>query len=142
MVPVERIELPTFGLQNRCSTAELNRRIKGIGRSNIRLVDKGPEPQTRPAQPKIQKKVVLGPPLSSWDLTGLLAGVLPSVFAAEPGTRGQTKGEWRVISYGNTLHGFTNPAADGSMLRKRALQCAGRSLLLSSMRGLFDEVLA
>ena len=23
MVPVERIELPTFGLQNRCSTAEL-----------------------------------------------------------------------------------------------------------------------
>jgi hypothetical protein len=25
MVPVERIELPTFGLQNRCSTAELNR---------------------------------------------------------------------------------------------------------------------
>jgi hypothetical protein len=26
MVPVERIELPTNGLQNRCSTAELNRR--------------------------------------------------------------------------------------------------------------------
>jgi hypothetical protein len=31
MVPVERIELPTFGLQNRCSTAELNRRIEGTG---------------------------------------------------------------------------------------------------------------
>jgi hypothetical protein len=30
-VPVERIELPTFGLQNRCSTAELNRRIEAIG---------------------------------------------------------------------------------------------------------------
>jgi hypothetical protein len=29
-VPVERIELPTFGLQNRCSTAELNRRIEAI----------------------------------------------------------------------------------------------------------------
>jgi site-specific DNA recombinase len=28
MVPVERIELPTFGLQNRCSTAELNRQTK------------------------------------------------------------------------------------------------------------------
>ena len=27
MVPVERIELPTFGLQNRCSTAELNRQL-------------------------------------------------------------------------------------------------------------------
>jgi hypothetical protein len=25
LVPVERIELPTNGLQNRCSTAELNR---------------------------------------------------------------------------------------------------------------------
>src|SRR6266704_1711453 len=50
MVPVERIELPTFGLQNRCSTAELNRRInfasgpaksrgfrRSCGRSNIRL---------------------------------------------------------------------------------------------------------
>jgi hypothetical protein len=31
MVPVERIELPTFGLQNRCSTAELNR-LKVIDR--------------------------------------------------------------------------------------------------------------
>jgi hypothetical protein len=28
LVPVERIELPTFGLQNRCSTAELNRHSK------------------------------------------------------------------------------------------------------------------
>jgi hypothetical protein len=27
VVPVERIELPTFGLQNRCSTAELNRHL-------------------------------------------------------------------------------------------------------------------
>src|SRR5205807_5788332 len=31
MVPVERIELPTFGLQNHCSTAELNRRMEVIG---------------------------------------------------------------------------------------------------------------
>ena len=30
VVPVERIELPTFGLQNRCSTAELNRHIAKI----------------------------------------------------------------------------------------------------------------
>jgi hypothetical protein len=30
MVPAERIELPTFGLQNRCSTAELCRRLKGL----------------------------------------------------------------------------------------------------------------
>ena len=25
--------------------------------------------------------------------------------------------DWQVISYGNVLHGFTNPAADGSMMR-------------------------
>jgi hypothetical protein len=29
MVPAERIELPTFGLQNRCSTTELRRRAGG-----------------------------------------------------------------------------------------------------------------
>jgi hypothetical protein len=57
LVPVERIELPTFGLQNRCSTAELNRRIeesRGLlnmapnplisGGPNTRLVRKGLEP--------------------------------------------------------------------------------------------------
>ena len=27
MVPAERIELPTFGLQNRCTTAVLRRRL-------------------------------------------------------------------------------------------------------------------
>ncbi len=26
------------------------------------------------------------------------------------------RADWQVISYGNTLHGFTNPAADGSIL--------------------------
>jgi hypothetical protein len=64
-VPVERIELPTFGLQNRCSTAELNRLIRsnntidtrnfcllrpasgGAGApSNTRLVRQGLQPQT------------------------------------------------------------------------------------------------
>ena len=29
LVPVERIELPTFGLQNRCTTAVLHRRPEG-----------------------------------------------------------------------------------------------------------------
>ena len=45
MVPVERIELPTFGLQNRCSTAELNRlkaidRI-GVGRQDLDAARRG-----------------------------------------------------------------------------------------------------
>ena len=33
-VPGERIELPTNGLQNRCSTAELTRQINGLGLPN------------------------------------------------------------------------------------------------------------
>src|SRR6202790_5804348 len=37
MVPVERIELPTFGLQNRCSTAELNRQTFRFRQSDRRL---------------------------------------------------------------------------------------------------------
>ena len=32
MVPGERIELPTNGLQNRCSTAELTRQVGGVFR--------------------------------------------------------------------------------------------------------------
>jgi hypothetical protein len=54
LVPAERIELPTFGLQNRCSTAELSRLLNwGVvqdqfgppfGRSNIRLACEGLEP--------------------------------------------------------------------------------------------------
>src|SRR4051812_47678284 len=38
MVPVERIELPTFGLQNRCSTAELNRQ-------SLQLQERAPPPK-------------------------------------------------------------------------------------------------
>jgi hypothetical protein len=40
MVPVERIELPTFGLQNRCSTAELNR-LKAIDRIDVQNISGG-----------------------------------------------------------------------------------------------------
>ncbi len=46
--------------------------------------------------------------------------------------------DWQVISYGNVLHGFTNPAADGSMMRtamydRRSWQ---------AMKALFAEVMA
>ena len=53
VVPVERIELPTFGLQNRCSTAELNRRIEGDG-----VVEKKPDsaPLSRARIPDLPAK--------------------------------------------------------------------------------------
>jgi hypothetical protein len=39
VVPGERIELPTNGLQNRCSTAELTRRIGSVfNRLGFRLI--------------------------------------------------------------------------------------------------------
>jgi hypothetical protein len=45
-VPVERIELPTFGLQNRCSTAELNRRMKASAAGTVRSIS----PTFRPVE--------------------------------------------------------------------------------------------
>jgi dienelactone hydrolase len=49
--------------------------------------------------------------------------------------------DWQVISYGNTLHGFTNPAADGSMLRSALYNAQADRRSWASMQSLFDEVL-
>jgi dienelactone hydrolase len=49
--------------------------------------------------------------------------------------------DWQVISYGNTLHGFTNPAADGSMLRSALYSEQADRRSWASMRSLFAEVL-
>ena len=38
------------------------------------------------------------------------------MIAFEAEMRAAGVADWQVISYGNTLHGFTNPAADGSIL--------------------------
>ena len=48
--------------------------------------------------------------------------------------------DWQVISYGNTLHGFSNPAADGSMMRTALYSAQADRRSWASMRGLFDEV--
>ena len=48
--------------------------------------------------------------------------------------------DWQVISYGNTLHGFTNPAADGSMMRTARYSEQADRRSWASMRSLFDEV--
>jgi len=49
--------------------------------------------------------------------------------------------DWQVISYGNTLHGFTNPASDGSMLRSALYNAQADRRSWASMLSLFDEVL-
>src|ERR1700710_1050628 len=49
--------------------------------------------------------------------------------------------DWQVISYGNTLHGFTNPAADGSMMRTPLYSAPAHRRSWASMRRLLEEVL-
>src|SRR5262245_32627645 len=81
VVPAEGIEPPTFGLQNRCSTAELSRHVLGNAcrqrpgdvcpqrhppcrGSNTRLAAKGPERLCRPWI-RVMKKAAVGPPFRS-----------------------------------------------------------------------------
>jgi dienelactone hydrolase len=63
------------------------------------------------------------------------------VKAFEDEMRAAQVRDWQVISYGNTLHGFTNPAADGSMMRTALYNARADRRSWASMRGLFDEVL-
>jgi dienelactone hydrolase len=62
------------------------------------------------------------------------------VKAFEDEMRAAEVRDWQVISYGNTLHGFTNPAADGSMMRSARYSPQADRRAWASMRGLFDEV--
>src|SRR5262245_8574305 len=50
--------------------------------------------------------------------------------------------DWQVIAYGNTLHGFTNPAADGSIMRAALYNEQADRRSWASMISLFDEILA
>jgi len=63
------------------------------------------------------------------------------VLAFENEMRAAEVKDWQVISYGNTLHGFTNPAADGSMMRTALYSAQADRRSWASMRGLLDEVL-
>src|SRR5260370_1898894 len=62
------------------------------------------------------------------------------VKAFEDEMRAAHARDWQVISYGNTLHGFTNPAADGSMRRTARYSAQADRRAWASMRSLFDEV--
>jgi dienelactone hydrolase len=62
------------------------------------------------------------------------------VAAFEDEMRAAEVRDWQVISYGNTLHGFTNPAADGSMMRTALYSEQADRRSWASMRSLLDEV--
>ena len=76
-------------------------------------------------------------------LTGAEDPLAPpdQVAAFEDEMRAAAVADWQVISYGNTLHGFTNPAADGSMMRTALYNEQADRRSWASMQGLFDEVL-
>lgn len=63
------------------------------------------------------------------------------VAAFESEMRAAGVRDWQVISYGDTLHGFTNPAADGSMMRTARYSAQADRRSWAAMRGIFDEVL-
>ena len=63
------------------------------------------------------------------------------VAAFEAEMRAAQVPDWQLISYGSTLHGFTNQAADGSMLRSALYSAKADRRSWASMRGLFEEVL-
>ncbi|MHC2333818.1 dienelactone hydrolase family protein [Bradyrhizobium sp. USDA 4454] len=63
------------------------------------------------------------------------------VTAFEDEMRAGKVADWQVISYGNTLHGFTNPTADGSIMKSALYDARADRRSWAAMRGLFDEVL-
>ncbi|WP_426442141.1 dienelactone hydrolase family protein [Bradyrhizobium genosp. P] len=64
------------------------------------------------------------------------------VAAFEDEMRAANVADWQVISYGNTLHGFANPAADGSIMRSALYNAQADRRSWAAMHGLLDEVLA
>lgn len=62
-----------------------------------------------------------------------------AAFEAEMRSAGVT--DWQVVSYGNTLHGFANPAADGSMMRTAMYHPQSDRRSWAAMQALFGEVL-
>jgi dienelactone hydrolase len=89
-----------------------------------------------PAQPGQMKASVLV-------CTGVDDPLAPPEQVADFKNEMRTGGvkDWQVIAYGNTLHGFTNPAADGSMMRTAMYNEQADRRSWASMKSLFDEVL-
>ncbi|KRR18153.1 hypothetical protein CQ13_35460 [Bradyrhizobium retamae] len=91
------------------------------------------------------KKSAFWPPFALSSACSL-AEMRAAVLAAEPGAGSADKAVTASIgfagrSYGNALHGFTNPAADGSIMRAALYNEQADRRSWASMISLFDEVL-
>jgi dienelactone hydrolase len=89
-----------------------------------------------PAQPGLVKASVLV-------CTGVDDPLAPPEQVADFENEMRTGGvkDWQIIAYGNTLHGFTNPAADGSIMRAALYNEQADRRSWGAMKSLFDEVL-
>jgi dienelactone hydrolase len=76
-------------------------------------------------------------------LTGAEDPLAPpdQVAAFEDEMRAAKVADWQVVSYGNTLHGFTNPSADGSMMRTALYHEQSDRRSWAAMRAFLDETL-
>lgn len=76
-------------------------------------------------------------------LTGAEDPLAPpdQVIAFESEMRAARVADWQVVSYGNVLHGFANPAADGSMMRTAMYNAQADRRSWAAMKALLDEVL-
>ena len=94
MVPGERIELPTNGLQNRCSTAELTRLFRNLaflrsvrtqfcvaGETCRKPDAAGAVPGTKPVVYVIDSHRKPGETLDSYEVLGEVPGNAPRCFA-------------------------------------------------------------
>jgi dienelactone hydrolase len=63
------------------------------------------------------------------------------VRAFEDEMRAAKVRDWQVISYGNALHGFTNPAADGSIMRAALYSEQADRRSWGAMRSMLQEAL-
>ena len=61
------------------------------------------------------------------------------VAAFEAEMRAAKVADWQLISYGNTLHGFTNPSADGSILASALYNQSADRRSWAAMKSLFEE---
>lgn len=52
----------------------------------------------------------------------------------------QAGADWQFISYGNTVHSFTNPLADGSLMLGIKYSAASDARSWQAMRNFFDEI--
>ncbi|MFG3593959.1 hypothetical protein [Bradyrhizobium sp. RDI18] len=109
------------------------------------MVAKGQNLKNRSAHPEYEKGGPFGRPFALSSACSL-AEMPAAVLAAEPSAGDTDKTLAAGIgfagrSYGSTLHGFTNPATDGSMMRAALYNEQADRRSWASMISLFDEVL-